>query len=58
MIVFEYFFAKMKLFGPRMEKWARDHPLSGVNSTILSNVRGNLLSSFCWFIIILCVYLE
>ena len=40
MMVFEYFYEKMNLFGPLMEKWAKDHQQPGEEVVILSHVCG------------------
>ena len=39
MIVFKYFYDKMNLFGPLMEKWANDHKDENKEIKILSQVR-------------------
>jgi len=38
MIVFEYFYDKMNLFGPLMEEWANDHKEADEDTEILSHV--------------------
>ena len=38
MIVFEFFFDKMHLFGPRMEKWAEKQLISDSVNGILDHV--------------------
>ena len=38
MIVFEYFYDKMSLFGPRMETWAEDHQHADNEVEILNHV--------------------
>ena len=56
MIVFEYFYDKMNLFGPLMEKWANEHQDANKDIKILSHVRLFYILKSIWHCIIVYLY--